>query len=336
MIRKIIPKTYTSFRCLAGACPDTCCQQWDIDVDKATLSAYESLQGPLGEKIRSHLHEGEDGPVITLEDGQCPMHRKDGLCEIQASLGEELLCQVCRDFPRLTHDYGSFQELGLELSCPEAARLLLTEADNEPPQIQECPGTGDCDLDEEALALLLKTRDKALSLFDSSRPLSQALTLLLFYGLSVQQMLDGEEGADFSSEDSLETAQALAQGGDFSTVPRFFGELDVLTEEWTDLLSQVTAPRLSPLCRNLARYLISRYWLQAVSDYDLYCRVKFILISCLLVSSLPGDFIWNAHLFSKEIENDCENVEAILDGAYSSPVFTDARLLGYLQQAEIF
>ena len=28
-------------------------------------------------------------------------------------------------FPRLTHDYGDFAELGLELSCPEAAKLIL-------------------------------------------------------------------------------------------------------------------------------------------------------------------------------------------------------------------
>ena len=49
--------------------------------------------------------------------------------------------------------------------------------------------------------------------------------------------------------------------------------------------------------------------------------------------SLPGSFIRNAQLFSKEIENNTENVEAILDGAYSAASFTDDKLLGMLLQA---
>ena len=77
-------------------------------------------------------------------------------------------------------------------------------------------------------------------------------------------------------------------------------------------------------------YLIRRYWLQAVSDYDLYCRVKFITVSCLLIKTLGGDIVSTAQLFSKEIENDADNVDAIWDAAYSHPAFTDDRLLGLL------
>ena len=80
----------------------------------------------------------------------------------------------------------------------------------------------------------------------------------------------------------------------------------------------------------MARYLVERYWLQAVADYDLYSRVKFIILSCLLVKHLGGDIYRTAQLFSKEIENDADNVEAILDGAYAHPAFTDDRLLGML------
>ena len=80
--------------------------------------------------------------------------------------------------------------------------------------------------------------------------------------------------------------------------------------------------------RALIRYGIYRYWYQAVSDYDLVCRAKFIVIFCLVVNALEGDFVRNAQLFSKEIENDPDNVEAILDGAYTHPALTDAVLLG--------
>ena len=90
----------------------------------------------------------------------------------------------------------------------------------------------------------------------------------------------------------------------------------------------------TPQHRALARYLTQRYWLQAVSDYDLYCRVKFILISCLLVRLVGGEIFSTAQLYSKEIENDTDNVEAILDAAYANPAFTDDKLLGMLLEAD--
>ena len=37
-----------------------------------------------------------------------------------------------------------------------------------------------------------------------------------------------------------------------------------------------------------------------------------------------------AQQFSKEIENDADNVEAILDGAYTAPALTDVALLGLM------
>ena len=77
----------------------------------------------------------------------------------------------------------------------------------------------------------------------------------------------------------------------------------------------------------LARYLVDRYWLQAVSDYDVYSRVKWIAVVCLVLRQLGGDFPTTAQLFSKEIENDADNLDAILDAAYTHPAFTDDKLL---------
>ena len=82
--------------------------------------------------------------------------------------------------------------------------------------------------------------------------------------------------------------------------------------------------------RALARYFVARYWLQAVSDYDLVCRVKLAVVSCLVVKALGGNVIDTAQLYSKEIENDADNVDAILDAAYTHPAFTDDKLLGLL------
>ena len=46
--------------------------------------------------------------------------------------------------------------------------------------------------------------------------------------------------------------------------------------------------------------------------------------------ALGGDFVQTAQLYAKEIENSAENVDAILEGAYSSPALTDDKILGFL------
>ena len=80
----------------------------------------------------------------------------------------------------------------------------------------------------------------------------------------------------------------------------------------------------------MARYGVERYWLQAVADYDLTSRIKMIIAACLLVRDLGGDLIDTAQLYSKEIENSAENVDAVLDAAYTHPALTDANLLSLL------
>jgi len=70
--------------------------------------------------------------------------------------------------------------------------------------------------------------------------------------------------------------------------------------------------------------------LQAISDYDLVSRAKLVIISCLTIKLLGGDVVSTAQLYSKEIENDADNVDALLDGAYTDVALTDSNLLGLL------
>lgn len=322
------PRYYDAFRCIAGSCPDSCCKEWAVQVDDDAASLYRQLPGTLGDRLREVLTEEDGETVMAIENGRCPMWREDGLCRIQAELGEEALCHVCREFPRLRHDYGDFVELGLELSCPEAARLILS-APAEAPIAEETAEDGIGDYDEEAMASLKASREVALRLLDESDP-KKALASLLIYGYQAQAELDGEEAAEFDAEAALEDAAVMAKPGNTEAIAAFFRELEILTPVWKKLLNHPHNVSLPAQAQNLARYLVNRYWLQAVSDYDLTCRVKFIVIACLLVGSLGDDFCHTAQLFSKEIENDADNVDAILDAAYTREAFTDDKLLGLL------
>ncbi|MBQ7346201.1 MAG: flagellin lysine-N-methylase, partial [Oscillospiraceae bacterium] len=315
-------------RCLAGHCPDSCCQEWDVDVDDDSAARYQALPGPLGDRLREKLKNDGDGWYLKITDRRCPMWRADGLCQIQHELGEEALCQVCHQFPRLRHDYGDFLELGLELSCPEAARLILTQPWDT--VTTEIPGGEDPDYDKDLMAILLESREEALQILHD-QPLPHALPLLLLYAYRVQDRIDGGEKIPFDPESELSFARKHAQPSPTDALRQLYLSLELLTDRWRDLLSSPDAPApWQEHHRAFLRYGISRYWLQAVSDWDLVCRVKLLLSAVILLRHLPGDPIHNAQLWSKEIETSAENVDALLDAAYTHPALTDTRLLGML------
>ena len=322
---------FDSFRCIAQHCPDSCCKEWDVQVDDNSAAFYRNLSGPLGDRLRQVLvDDPEAGTVMTIENRRCPMWRADGLCRIQVELGHDALCKTCQEFPRLTHDYGDFIEYGLELSCPEAARLILASP-AAPFVVTEAPGGDAPEYDTEAMAVLRQTREAAVSLLsDPAYTVPEALTLLLFFGYQAQALLDGEDAPEFVPNLVLSQAAEMAVYRDIAPLLQFFSELEILTPAWRQRLQTPSPGPWTDLFRNLARYGVERYWLQAVSDYDLVSRAKMIVISCLLVRNLGGDTIETAQLYSKEIENDADNVDAILDGAYTHPALTDAALLGLL------
>ena len=324
------PDYFDGFQCIAGDCPDSCCKEWDVQVDPVSAELYRSLPGDLGNRLREVLVEEDGGTVMTIIDGRCPMWRNDGLCRIQAELGESALCKTCREFPRLTHDYGDFLELQLELSCPEAAKYILTQS--QALMIDtEAEGGEEPEYDEEAMAVLKRTRKKILEiLFDSSRSIPEALAAALLYGYQSQSELDGEEAQPFHANTALNSVREFLKDADSQEMVDFFSSLEILTPEWKALLRAPSPAPWTDHHRALAAYLVQRYWLQAVSDYDLYCRVKFVLIACLLVKHLGGDIFRTAQLFSKEIENSIDNVEKILDAAYAHRAFTDDKILGML------
>ena len=323
------PAYFDQFRCIAGSCPDSCCKEWDVQVDELSASCYRNLPGALGDRLREVLSTENGETVMSIIDGRCPMWRQDGLCRIQAELGEGALCTTCREFPRLTHDYGDFMEKGLELSCPEAARLILS-ADPSPALAEEIPGGEAPEYDTEAMAVLKNTRRRALALLEEDRPTGETLALLLLYGYQAQGELDGEEEVPFDPDAALESIREFRKMGSMEEILTFFQSLEILQPQWADRLKKPEGTDLSSLCRPLARYFVERYWLQALSDYDLACRVKFIVVSCLVISALGGDFLTTAQRFSKEIENNTDNVEALLEAAYRHSAFTDDKLLGLL------
>ena len=323
-------KYFDAFRCTGGACPDSCCHEWAVAVDEEAAVRYLQMPGQLGEDLRRYLTQ-EDGDTILslLPNGRCPMWREDGLCRLQAEAGEEALCHTCREFPRLRHDYGDFVEQDLELSCPEAAKWILFEDDTL--VTKEIPDGEEPDYEDDQMQTLLRSREAVLELLgDKSYSLGEALAALLLYGCRVQAELEGDEEAALEPETELAIAKKVAKPGNMESIFSFFRDLEILKPQWKENLAAPTPGPWLDIHRAAARYFVRRYWLQAVSDEDLLGRVKLIVISMLMLKHLGGDPVEAAQLYSKEIENNADNVDALLDGAYMEPAFADVGLLGLL------
>ena len=323
------PSYYKTFSCIASACPDSCCHEWDVQVDAASAARWRSMEGDLGDALRTYLYDEDGETYLRNENGRCPMWRADGLCRIQAEQGHDTLCQVCQQFPRLRHDYGDFVELGLELSCPEAARLIL---ERRPELVTETlPGGEEPEYDGEIMDILRRSRPAALALLEKDTySVPQRLRLLLMLGYHVQAAIDGAELLPFDPDAALMEAAQFVGSPDADALAQVYRELEILTDRWQEKLDALTAPRWEEgLCR-IAQYGVLRHWYQAVSDWDLSSRIKLLLSGCALLARLPGALRDNAQLWSKEIENSAVNLDALLDGAYTQPGLTDANLLSLL------
>lgn len=327
------PAYYDDFACLASACPDSCCHEWEVDIDDLSAALYRSLPGKLGDALRAALRDEDGSTYMTIKDSRCPMWREDGLCRIQCELGHDALSKTCREYPRLRHDYGDFQELGLELSCPAAAELILRS----PKQVllsAPLPGDVPGDYDGDCMAILLRSRETLLHFWESADySVPQMLAVTFLYALDVQSEIDGGEVSSFCPEGLLQRAASLARPGDICGIFARFGQLEILTDRWRTRLVPANMPCWRPEMRNFVRYGILRYYLQAVSDYDLLCRVKWLIVSALLLAYMDGDFLQNAQLFSKEIENNRDTMDTLWDDAYTCPAFSDLGLLGLLLEA---
>ena len=136
MFRRITePSYYRDFQCIAAACPDSCCTGWDVAIDQTTYDLYQHCQhAKLQPLFRQHIVRntkpvGTSGYIpyalIKMQNYHCPFHDSEGLCLIQKNLGETALSATCASFPRSYNVVDGALERSLNLSCPEAARLVL-------------------------------------------------------------------------------------------------------------------------------------------------------------------------------------------------------------------
>jgi lysine-N-methylase len=173
------PGYFDAFRCIGAACEDTCCTDWIVHIDKTTYRKYQDCSDPdIGPALHTlvTLNAGstkdDDFATVTLNGAVCPF-LSEGLCSIQARLGEEYLSNMCATYPRIVNRIDGVLQRSLDLSCPEAARLVLLN-----PNPIEFVG-GDSAGPEVDFPGLRAARRRTISLLqDRSYPIATRLLML--------------------------------------------------------------------------------------------------------------------------------------------------------------
>ena len=102
------PAYYDTFRCIASSCPDSCCKDWEVLVDADSSARYRALPGELGDHLRRVLRTEANGDTyLTIENGRCPMWRKDGLCRMSITILSTYTDHCCFRLGSIQQFHGS-------------------------------------------------------------------------------------------------------------------------------------------------------------------------------------------------------------------------------------
>ena len=307
-MKHIYPTYYKKFKCIANECPDSCCKDWDVVVDEESECFYNSVNTEFGEKIRSLTVTDNDGDrIFVSQNGKCPFWNKDMLCDIYINLGEEHLCETCKNFPRITQDYTDFVEHTLSLACPEGARLILEEENDYSEFDNFIYNESD-----KLMDFLLKARAKTSKIFkDRKLSFAQRLKEALRYNRDIQNSLD-----EISEPESV---------SDLSYIFELHNKLEIMSNEWKEILA--SASKNEPDTNHdveferLALYYIYRYYLNAIDSYNVLSTIKRIACAYIVLSrcELERDCTRLMQLYSKEVEHSYENSEMLEDEFYFAP-----------------
>ena len=184
---EIYTNYYNKFHCSASNCVSTCCTGWKIRVDNKTYKKYLKLDDS---KIKDYILENiSDTQVINLKKNFCPFIDENKLCFIQKNYGHDMLCDVCKIFPR---DKQAFKDIifnDLLISCPEVIKLIKDEKlFNDSSNLQELDVTK---LSLQA-KLLLTLQQKLKIIYNFKFSFKKSVYLLLVFNKDIKPFFDKE------------------------------------------------------------------------------------------------------------------------------------------------
>lgn len=306
------PSFFDQFKCIGSACTDTCCAGWEIEVDETTAEGYLTEKGAFGDRLRREIGSEPGEYFFKLQDNRCPFLNKENLCDIFINLGEDRLCDICREHPRFYNWFGDYTEVGLGLCCEEAERLLFS--DSKPLTFVEEVHTDASDLlddESEECEQMLEERKAIFSILQNRKKnIGARLKRLLLQLPYADEMLlltvpilewDDPESIpklDYKAKPSTNTLKSSAL-----FLIRFFGGMESLDETWPSMMKEleqnidklVDTDNTNAFIKfmkgenrlyeyeHIAVYMIYRYYPEILLDGQAEAKILFAAASiCLL------------------------------------------------------
>lgn len=327
MIKLEFPDYYEKFICIADRCEKTCCAAWQVVVDEKAKLRYENETSPIGDRLRQAMYfDGED-TVFRLRDGRCPFLDERNLCDLYSALGKRSLCCTCEKYPRFETDFGGRKELGLSVSCPTAARLILQGDSFAKYQVKEenvLPNPNQTD--PELYFSIMLARKHILEILHSAEDLPTAFDEIIEFSKRLQKLTE--------SDSLLEKTRNLISRK-FKFKSNRYGETcleDLLKLERLDteteklIVSRINSkPNFdlqSHMLKRFFEYCIYRYFSSAVFDGDILAPISFSVFStCCVAALLPenateDDVINICVAYSREVEHSQQNIDTIRNAGY--------------------
>lgn len=260
------PAYYKNFECIADKCENNCCIGWEIDIDEDSLLLYSKHSD-----IMRNIQNDDNPHFILKEKERCPYLNDKNLCDLIIKYGKGYLCQICRDHPRFFNYFDSRCEIGIGLTCPSAAKLII---DNEF-SIIECGENNDIEFLNPEEEKFFVQRDIYLnSDIEDLKALLPHIKLSNLYDIFINL-----ERLDTSWDDYL--------------LPLKNQNINIKDVKIFDKRK----------AHNLFCYFVYRH-LHNTS-------IAFCLLCTYFLMALGGDIYNTARMFSSEIEYSDENVEKL-------------------------
>ncbi len=314
------PDFYKEFQCIGSACQDTCCAQWEIEVDETSADRYEADGGPLAEEFRKYLVRKEDENYFRLTtDKRCPFLNEENLCRMILTMGEDSICDICREHPRFYHWFGEYTEVGLGLCCEEAGRLLFSQKE---PLCFEILSDGETE-EQEYIAeedywveLLLEARKQLIDLLqDRSLSLEIRVEKMIRCAHRMQPFLEEEdlEGLEellenhILFEEGTVEAALLPDSSALTEMLAFYEKLESLDDSWPEKMREIKEklgsllgqlPDYLDMIRESGReteyeqllmYFVFRYFMEAIYDGSVLAPLLFTAVSLRMILLLDLD-----------------------------------------------
>ena len=251
------------------------------------MEKYNSLSCGYAIAIRDSIDFTDTPHFILAENDKCPHLNESGLCKIILNVGEDCLCDICREHPRFYNFTNRGKEVGIGMSCEEACRLILDSDDfDEMYIVGEIDGEADiCEFD--ALWLITKVYE---ILKDNTIGFASKIEIICNY---FAIFIDDERMTDLLS--SLEYLDEAHK--EFFIKNRFVG---------------YPADKDLQLARALA-YFVFRHCSEACNIDEFYSSLSFSVFCAKLIAnlSIENDIYEVARIVSEEIEYSEENSEKI-------------------------